>query len=927
MRYIIGIDLGTTNSCAAYIDTQDPKLAVKAFRIPQIVSIGRIEALPTLPSFAYLPSVNEFPSGSCRLPWDKASEPDVLIGDFAKQQGAKTPTRLVQSAKSWLCHSAASRRDRILPIEAADESQKMSPVEASARYLAHIRNAWDHLMAKEDDENRFEMQEIMLTVPASFDEVARTLTIEAAKKAGFSQITLLEEPQAAFYSWIAQHEGMIAANSSCIKPGMKIFVCDVGGGTTDFSLIETLEEKGGLSFRRISVGDHLLLGGDNMDRAIAHFLEEKLGKKKIELSTAQQRQLLHEARTAKEILLSSEKDIQVPIILHGSGSQVVKGTVSTELTSGEVKELLLKGFLGSYSWEEALKFQRISGFRSMGLPYENEPSIVKHMARFLADHQAKPDFILFNGGALKPRLFQEALIHNLNTWFREGNPSYLCQSLDSYHLDLAVARGAAYFGKTRRGLGVKIGGGLPRSYYLMLETASAKGNQKKALTIMARGSEEGTAFEPPTTFMLTPNTPVSFQLAASHIRLSDSAGDLVTPDQHELQFLPPIHTILKFGKKMHPAPEQQEKIPVRLQVYLTPIGTLEVSLKALHTEHKWALEFQLRTASGQDNQMGLAAKAQADQTFDLADLAKAESLMEEMFRSAKPLQLIEKLEACLGMAKRDWPPSVMRRLADVLLKLAPQRKASAAHAERWWNLVGFLLRPGFGYPLDDFRMKELWKVILTDFKLPMPQELQLQLWICYRRISGGLSKGQQMQLASDIQGTLWNKRNGSLEAGAKGDFYAYSEKMRTLASFELLDMPFKQRIGDALVARILSGNGAAIDYWALGRIGARHLFYGSMGHVISPEKCEEWIERLLEVADQEKEYAAFLFEQLARKTEHRELNIRDKYLEKIMKKYESTVHYERLKECLLTERRLTQQEQDSAFGEHLPAGLMLTLEE
>jgi hypothetical protein len=632
-------------------------------------------------------------------------------------------------------------------------------------------------------------------------------------------------------------------------------------------------------------------------------------------------------------LLSSEEEIAVSIVLQGTGSSVVKGTLSVELTGEELKSLLSNGFFGDYSWKEALNFQRTSGFRSMGLPYESEPSIVKHLARFLADHQARPDFILFNGGTMKSRLFQDAVVGNLRSWINDicgaptisGEETVACQVLESYNLDLAVSRGAAYFGKARRGLGVKIGGGLARSYYLMLDASGGVVGQKKALTIMAKGSEEGTRFEPQMTFMLTPNTPVSFQLAASHVRLNDKEGDLVLPDPQELQFLPPIHTILRFGKKGAGDLHQHAAIPVRLQVQLTPIGTLEISLKSLHTEHQWALEFQLRTASGQDNELGHATKTQPDQTFDLADLLKAEALLEEAMSSPKPMQLTEKLEGCLGIARRDWPPSVMRRLCDLLLKRSAQRKVSAAHAERWWNLVGFLMRPGFGYPLDDFRIKELWKVILTDFKIPMPPELQLQLWICYRRIAGGLSKGQQTQLASDILSSMWSKRTGNLEVGTKGEFYAYSEKMRTLASFELLDMPMKIRLGEALVARIRSGNGGTVEYWALGRIGARHLFYGSISNVVLPEKCEEWMDKLLDIRDLEQEQAIFLFEQLARKTEHRELNIREKCVEKILQKYHHSNHYERLRECLTTESRLTQQEQDSAFGEHLPAGLTLTL--
>lgn len=927
MRYIIGIDLGTTNSCVAYIDTQEPKLSVRSFKISQLAAAGTIEALSALPSFCYLPAPNEIPGPSLRLPWSRSNESqNYIVGTFAKKQGAKVPTRLIQSAKSWLCHSAANRRDRILPVEAADESARISPVEATVRYLSHLRDAWNEGMAKGDEEAQFDNQEIVLTVPASFDEVARSLTVEAAKKAGFLQMTLLEEPQAAFYSWIAQHE---ASWESKLKSGAQIVVCDVGGGTSDFSLIEVVEAEGKLSFRRMAVGDHLLLGGDNMDAALAHHVEAKFEEKGHVLTTTQRQQLLHETRSAKEKLLTADGEEQCRIVLYGEGSGVVKGTISADLSREEVQELLIKGFFGCYKWDEALKLKKTAGFRSMGLPYEDEPSVVKHLAHFLAENGSekgvpiKPDFILFNGGAMTPPQFQQAIISNLNSWFSGLD----LEVLPSYNLDLAVARGAAYFGKARRGLGVKIGGGLARGYYLILDTKDQDGAiDKKALTLMPRGSEEGEVFEPSTVFMLTPNIPVSFQLATSHVRLHDGIGDLVAIDPEEMHFLPPINTVLRFGKKQA-ADQAQEKIPVHLVISLTPIGTLEIGLKSLKTEHRWALEFQLKSASGQDNQIAATSRRDADQTFDTAYLKEAEALIAQVFGPERGIlklsQLTEKLEELLGMARREWPPSVLRGLFDAVMKVAPYRKLTAEHAERWWNLAGFLLRPGFGYALDDFRIKEFWKVVLADFKSQLSQELQVQMWICYRRVAGGMSKGQQTQVASDLIATLFSKRTGKIEVGGKAEGYFYSEKIRALASMELLETSMKLRLGNALVQRIQSGNGSSVDYWSLGRIGARHLVYGSLVNVVSRDVVEEWIDKILDVPCKEEKHLVFLLEQLARKTEHREINVSQPVVEKILARFEGTQYYERLQDLLLKESRLTQSEQDYIFGEQLPAGLLL----
>lgn len=786
------------------------------------------------------------------------------------------------------------------------------------------------MMAKGDAEAEFDHQEIVLTVPASFDEVARSLTVEAAKKAGFLQMTLLEEPQAAFYSWIAQHE---VQWESLLKPGTQIVVCDIGGGTTDFSLIEVVEAEGKRSFLRMAVGDHLLLGGDNMDAAVAHLIEAKLVEKGHELTATQRQQLFHEARAAKEKLLSEEEEC-CHLLLYGGGSGVVKGALSADIHRKEVHDLLLKGFFGSYTWEEALKLNQTSGFRSMGLPYENEPSITKHLARFLEENgkdgqriRIKPDFILFNGGAMTPPLFQKAIVDCLNSWY----PEKRVEVLNSYNLDLAVARGAAYYGKARRGLGVKIGGGLARGYYLVLDAKDQTGAiEKKALAIMPRGSEEGKVFEPENTFMLMPNTPVSFQLASSHVRLHDKEGDLVALNPEEMHFLPPIHTVLRYGKKTG-GEQLQEKIPVHVITKLTPIGTLEIGLKSLKTEHRWALEFQLRSSSGQDRQTAASgisvSKPQEDQTFDANYLNEAGKLIGTIFgpesAAFKPSQLTEKLEKILELPRREWPPSIMRGLAEFFLKNASFRKNTKEHAERWWNLTGFLLRPGFGYPLDDFKMKELWKTLLSDFKSPPSDEIEIQLWICYRRIAGGLNKGQQTQLASEMMASLFSKRSGKIEKVNKAELYAYSEKLRALASMELLETAAKIRLGDALVDRMRSETAIAADYWALGRIGARHLLYGSIVNVIPTRVCEGWIDKILDIPCKDEENLIFTMEQLARKTEHRELNLTSGILEKILKKFEGSVHAKRLEELLLKECRLTQSEQEMMFGERLPAGLLL----
>lgn len=921
MRYIIGIDLGTTNCAVSFIDTEQPALPLQIFSIPQLSAPGKVIALPTLPSFCYLPGEGEWSPQLLQLPWKY--DASSIVGQFAKIQGARVPTRLIQSAKSWLCHVGANRRDKILPVDAANLSQRLSPVEASSKYLEHLRDAWNAAMAKGNPDFEFEEQEIILTVPASFDEVARALTVEAARKAGLMHVNLIEEPQAAFYSWISQHEHEW---ENLFKEGDSVLICDVGGGTTDFSLIQIEQQGEKLAFQRIAVGDHLLLGGDNIDAALAHFLENKIlqsGYPRIE--SHQWMQLLAEARQAKETLLKPEisPEETCAITLWGTGSSVVKGSLSVTVSRKEVEELLLNGFFGCESLQEALQLRRSRGMRTMGLPYEDEPSITKHLAHFLkqahfVERNRGVDYILFNGGSLKPEVFQQAIEKALHTWF----PGTTLARLDSSSLDLAVARGAAYYGKVRRGWGVSIGGGLPRTYYLQIDVKDAMGRiAKKALTLLPKGTQEGKIFQSPQTFSLRSNIPVAFHLLTSHVRLHDREGDLIEIDSNEMQPLPPIQTILRFGKKQTQA--ENETIPVCLLIRLTEIGTVEMWLESQISEHRWQLEFQLRSVQGQDSSFVQSDMFLKDVTFEKGYLEKAKQELERFFHpgsSLKPSQIMENLETQIGMNRREWGPTLLRDLWESLVKIAPHRKLSAEHESRWWNLAGFFLRPGFGFPLDDFRMKEFWKIVLSELKTPKNSECQIQIWICLRRIAGGLNKGQQMQAMSELIGTVLDKKNGKIEVVRKGEHYHYSEKMRALASLERLDLSFKSKLGDALVDRLLHSP-TSCDFWALARIGARHLLYGSAGQVVPKEIAAKWIERLLQhpMALEHRDSMLFLLGRLAGKTDHRELNLPESVLQQIINAYPD----ERLKEILREEKELTQSEREFVFGDQLPAGLCL----
>lgn len=902
-RYIIGIDLGTTHCSVAYVDTNqayNPSLSVQQFRIPQRVAGDGIEAAAILPSFCYLLDEPEKTTGR-----------SYTVGLFAQQEGAKVPTRLVASAKSWLCNPASSRREPILPIECIEESFRISPVEASFRYLLHIKEGWNNTFARGDPDSIFEEQAIILTVPASFDEVARTLTIEAAKKAGYTNMTLLEEPQAAFYHWLHSHE---KEWEFTFKEGDRLLVCDVGGGTTDFSLIDVQRKGEELVLQRMAVGRHLLLGGDNMDIALAHYLEKKVRERGRELDSVQWSQLIQEARSVKEVLLSGEK-ARMTAVIQKTGSQIVRNSISIEITKEEVEMVLLGGFFELLPYQEAVQLKKAEGIRTLGLPYEADASIIKQLAHFLYKiGGTSPSHLLFNGGTLKPRQFQQAIIDALHLWF----PEKRIVLLTSDSLDLAVSRGAAYFGKVRRGLGVRIQGGAACSFYLAVEIKGSK--EIKALTLLPKGSEPGDAYRSAHSFLLVPNTPVSFSLYSSHVRLHDRKGDLVAIESEEMTPLPPLHTVLHYGKQ-----GAQEKIPVQVEVVLSEVGILEIGLCSEKSDHRWHLEFQLSASGGEESSTHNLDKERKDETFEMTYLHPALETIRAVYqdpRTIKPKELMPRLETSFERPRENWPPSLLRKLWESLFAHASYRHVSSEHECRWWNMAGFVLRPGYGYPLDDYRMKQLWKIMLGDRQGSKSAECLVQQWICFRRVAGGLARGQQMQLAAELIPLLIDKKTGKIICKGRGDEYAYSEKIRTFASLERIELSLKIKIGNALIERLLNGEAQACDAWALGRIGARQLIHGSLANVVPAEICQKWLDQLIAGKKLEKSMG-FTIAQIARKTNYREINLSDAVMHKAAE-YLCTLEDTSCLESLLHhDHFLTAGEQEYWLGDPLPIGLIL----
>ncbi len=567
---VIGIDLGTTNSALAFGEEE----AVQAFAVEQVVQPGEVRAEALLPSFVYLPGPKDFAEGATALPWDE--QPKYVVGTLARRRGAESMGRLVASAKSWLSYAGVDRNEAILPVHAPDGVAKISPVEASRAYLEHLNEAWQHAGHPALGEH-----EVVLTVPASFDAVARQLTEKAAREAGISKLVLLEEPQAAFYAWIGKH----ADWREKVGPGDRVLIIDIGGGTTDFTLIDVKDQGGSLTLERVAVGDHILLGGDNMDLALARHLETKMPK----LDAQQLQALWQQCRAAKEVLLDPESAVtEQPVTILGRGSSLIGGTIKSKLTRAEVEQILVEGFFPHVAPDEDLAKTRRSALSEMALPYASDARITAHLAHFVKQGGAAPTHVLFNGGVLRAGLVRDRILTSLNLWLPKP-----VKVLDGEDLMLAVARGAAYYGLARQDKGIRIRGGVPRTYYVGIEDAMpavpGMAAPMKAFTVVPFGMEEGSAHQyPGRKFGLYVGEPVEFRIFSSTERRGDEAGALLEPMPKDLKELPAMEITL--------APTEKTPgglVPVTLESHVTATGVLELFCVAASGD-RWKLEFSVR---------------------------------------------------------------------------------------------------------------------------------------------------------------------------------------------------------------------------------------------------------------------------------------------------------------------------------------------
>jgi len=580
-RFVVGIDLGTTNSVLAYAPV-DGSEAIRVLAIPQLTAPGTVEASDQLPSFLYLPAEGELPAKATRLPWGGPS--DAVAGVFARQRGSEVPDRVIASAKSWLSYGGGERDAAILPWGAADDVAKLSPVAASARYLAHLASAWDAAFP----DAPIAEQDVLLTVPASFDPAARELTVRAAEQAGLPPVTLLEEPQAALYAWIAASGDDWRRQ---IGVGDALLVCDVGGGTSDFSLIAARDDGGSLALERVAVGDHILLGGDNMDLALAYAVRERLAAGGTTLDAWQLRGLVAGCRGAKEQLLGATPAASVPVAILGRGRKVIGGALSAEVGRDDATAALVDGFFPRCGLDERPQAPRRAGLQELGLPYAADAAVTRHLAQFLTRNAdaARPTAVLFNGGVMRAAALRERLLDVLQGWYA-GQP---VRALDGADPETAVARGAAYYGLARRGRGVRIRGGIARTFYVGIETAmpAVPGMRPpiKALCVVPHGLEEGSAVELPAQELgLVVGEPTEFRFLSSTARRDDHPGLLLDSwGADELAELAPLHATLDWSG------HEGATVPVHLEAGVNELGVLELWCVSRDGQ-RWKLEFNVR---------------------------------------------------------------------------------------------------------------------------------------------------------------------------------------------------------------------------------------------------------------------------------------------------------------------------------------------
>lgn len=906
-HYLVGIDLGTTHTVVAFSKADKIQQDINIFQVEQLIAPGQVAARPLLPSVRYHPAEGELTAAD--VIFSPAAD-TAVIGEAARVLGAKTKGRFVTSAKSWLSHPSVDHSADILPWGSSDDISKVSPIEASASYLAHIRTVWGHKFP----DAPLEKQDIVITVPASFDEAARALTLEAARIAGLDHVRLLEEPQAVCYDWLRRHAGSI---QQALADVHLLLVCDVGGGTTDLTLIKVEQGEKEPKLTRIGVGEHLMLGGDNIDLALAHLAESRLLNEQKRLSAADLSQLIEQCRIAKERLLADDAPEQLNVTLLGGGSKLIGGSRSVSLTRAEIINIALDGFF-PLSGLEDLPDRKRSGVVEFGLPYAAEPAVSKHIAAFLKLHADAcrealnnegrvPDALLLNGGVFRSHPITQRVLNLISSW---GAKTPIL--LENKQPELAVALGAVGYAIARRDRKIKIGGGAARSYFLLVDTDESR---QHGVCILPRGSEEGDEIIlKDRQFALRLGQPVRFHLASITGDSPFKAGDLaeITDLFHSL---PPLAVALDGG-------EANTEAIVQLAVTQTEVGTLKIQCVSVDDPlQRWDVEFQIRKKSLSGMQTDAALPAQTS-----AAIEKIQAIFGSKSKQIDPKavkNLRADLEKCFGCARIEWETPLLRALFATLLEGSKYRRRSENHERVWLSLAGFCLRPGFGYPLDDWRVEQLWKTYPQGIQFVNETQNWTEWWTLWRRIAGGLDGEAQEQIFNDIAKFI-NPAAARQPGVAKHiKNRGYDDMVRLSGVLERLPVSQKIQLGEWLLKRLQKAGEPSQTWWAVGRIGARMPFHGSSHNVISADIVAKWLKQILLEDWKKKPQAGFAATLIARMSGDRARDIDENMRLQVIEKLRFSKAPSSWLDMVEQIKELDEKAEQQIFGEALPPGLKL----
>jgi len=909
-QYLVGIDLGTTHTVVAYAKIGETPVNIQIFEIEQLTAPGQVAARTLLPSVRYHPAKGELALADIVF---GAEADSAVIGEAARVLGAKTKGRLVASAKSWLSHPSVDHGAEILPWGGDEDVNKVSPIDASASYLAHVRKVWGHRFK----DAPLAEQDIVITVPASFDEAARSLTLEAARRAGLPQVRLLEEPQAVCYDWLRRNAGNIGELLADVH---LLLVCDVGGGTTDLTLIKV--EHGGAEpkLTRIGVGDHLMLGGDNIDLALAHLAESRLIGSGQRLSAAELSHLLEQCRTAKERLLADDAPEQINVTLLGGGSKLIGGTRAATLGREEVRVIALDGFF-PLSGRGDLPDRKRSGVVEFGLPYAAEPAVSKHIAAFLKLHEgaareatrgqgSAPDALLVNGGVFRSQTLNRRIEDLCKSW-NDGKLTVL----ENRHPELAVAFGAVSYALARREKKLKIGGGAARSYFLLIDTGSKA--EQQGVCILPKGSEEGEeVILKDRRFALRLGMPVRFHLCSMSGDTPYKPGDIADITEH-FHSLPPLAAAFENEDSRHGG-----EAVVELSVTQTEIGTLKIECVSVDdSNQRWNVEFQIR-AKGPS---ALPADVSLPPQFGKA-IEQIQAVFGSKSKTVDPKavkSLRNDLEKILGEARDEWRTPLLRALFAELLEGAKFRRRSEHHERVWLSLTGFCLRPGFGFALDDWRVEQLWKLYPQGIQFVNEIQNWAEWWTLWRRIAGGLNEAAQEQIFEDI--AKYINPAAARQAGVAKQLKArsFDDIVRLAAVLERLPVAKKIQLGDWLLNRLQKPGESNQTWWAVGRIGARMPFHGSSHNVIPPETAALWLRQIAEADWKKIPQAGFAATLIARMSGDRARDVEEEARQQVVEKLRLTKAPAAWIDLVENYKELDEKEEQQIFGEALPPGLKL----